>query len=666
MTVRHARHNKKGHLSKLSEKVDHRKEKFIRHEFDYRALIEQIPAVTYTTALEGLGNRLYVSPQIETMLGFPSADWLSESDLWVQRLHPDDRQRVLTTIYDCYKNQKPFCLEYRLVARDGHVVWVQDKGIVVCDESGKPCVIQGVMVDVSDRLQAVETLRKDEKRFRTIFERTAVGIALVDMEGRLKECNPALQEMLGYRKEELLTKNFSQFVHQDDQSIDLDLYKKLLSEMHDHYQVEKRCIRKDGGVVWGRVNVSLVRDAGGNPQYTIHMVENINEWRQLETQFLQSQKMETVGRLAGGIAHDLNNLLTVLSGYSQLSLIDIKEDDPLKANLQEIKSATERAAQLTRQLLVFSRRQVLDMKVLDLNTIVQGLEKMLRRIIGEDVELIINLAEDLGGVKTDPGQIEQVLLNLVVNAKDAMPEGGKLILETNNVELDEDYARTHISVIPGRYVLLSVSDTGCGMSPEVKERIFDPFFTTKAKDKGTGLGLSTVYGIVKQSGGHIWVYSELSQGATFKIYLPRFEEEAAASEAFAEKEKGGDLLRGSEIVLLVEDEPSVRSLAARVLRGQGYTVLEAANGEEAMTIAQEPIIKEIHLLLTDVVMPQMGGKELVERFKLLYPGVKILFISGYADKAIAHQALLEPGLPFLEKPFSPTDLAKKVREVLAR
>ena len=663
MTVRSARHNRKGSLSGISEKVDKRKEKFIRPEFNYQALIEQIPAVTYVTALEGSGNRLYVSPQIETMLGFSSAEWLTEPDLWVQRLHPDDRQRVLTAVYSSCKNHTLFRSEYRLLAHDGHIVWVRDEAVVVRDEAGRPSFLQGVMLEMSDLLQAREALRKSEEKFRTLFERTAVGIALIDIEGRLMECNPALQEMLGYRKEEILTRVFSELTHMEDKTVDLDFYKKLLSGKQDHYQVEKRCIRKDGGVVWGRVNVSLVRDAGGNPQYTIHMVENINEWKQLETQFLQSQKMETVGRLAGGIAHDLNNLLTVLSGYSQLSLIDIKEDDPLKGNLQEIKSATERAAQLTRQLLVFSRRQVLDMKVLDLNTIVRGLEKMLRRIMGEDVQLITNLAEDLGSVKTDPAQIEQVLLNLLVNAKDAMGEGGKLILETNNVGLDEDYARTHINVIPGRYVLLSVSDTGCGMSPEVKERIFDPFFTTKEKEKGTGLGLSTVYGIVKQSGGHIWVYSELGQGATFKIYLPRVEDGVAA-EAFAEKDKGSDLLRGSEIVLLVEDDPSVRNLAARILRGQGYTVLEAADGEVAMHIAHEPIIKEIHLLLTDVVMPRMGGKELVERFKALYPCVRILFISGYGDKAITHQALLEPGSPFLEKPFSPTDLAKKVREVL--
>jgi PAS domain S-box-containing protein len=650
-------------LDKMKGKVEQRGEPFPKPEINYRALMEQIPAVTYINTLDEARNPLYVSPQIEAMLGFSSAEWLADPGLWFRQVHPSDRKRVITEVYKSYVNGKPLRSEYRFLASDGRVVWVRDEAVVVCDEAGKPRLIQGVMLDVSDLLQAGEVLHKSEEKFRTIFERTAVGIALIDIEGRLMECNPALQEMLGYKKEELLTRVFSELIHMEDEAVDSDLYKKLLSGKQDHYQVEKRYIRKDGGVVWGRVNVSLVRDAGGNPQYSIHMVENINEWKQLETQFLQSQKMETVGRLAGGIAHDLNNLLTILIGYSQLSLLGLKEDNPLKGNLQEIKSATERAAQLTNQLLAFSRRQVLNVKVLDLNTIVRGLEKMLRRIIGEDIELITNLAEGLGRVKTDPSQIEQVLLNLVVNAKEAMPNGGKLILETNHIELDENYARTHTNVIPGRYVLLSVSDTGCGMSPEVKERIFDPFFTTKGKDKGTGLGLSTVYGIVKQSGGNIWVYSEPGQGTTFKIYLPRVEEEA---DAFPEKDEVDDLPRGSEIVLLVEDDPSVRSLAVRVLREQGYTVLEASNGEEAMHIAHEPIIKEIHLLLTDVVMPQMGGKELVERFKAIYPSVKILFISGYADKAVTHQVLLESEFLFLQKPFSPIALVKKVREVLDR
>jgi PAS domain S-box-containing protein len=643
--------------------VDHRKEKSIRPEFSYQALIEQIPAVTYMTALEGFGNRLYISPQIETMLGFPAAEWLTEPDLWVQRLHPDDRQRVLTAVYNSCKHLKRFRSEYRLLAHDGHTVWVRDEAVVVRDEAGKPSFLQGVMFDMSDLLQAREALHKSEEKFRTLFERTAVGIALIDIEGRLMECNPALQEMLGYRKEELLTRDFSQFVHTDDQSIDLDLYRKLLSGMHDHYQVEKRCIRKDGGEVWGRVNVSLVRDAGGNPQYTIHMVENINEWKRLETQLLQSQKMETVGRLAGGIAHDFNNLLTVIKGYTQLSLNEIGKDHPLRMDIEEIKNATERAENLTRQLLAFSRRQIMDMKVLDLNTVIRNLEKMLRRVIGEDIEMSIILTEDLGRVKTDPHQIEQVILNLAVNARDVMPEGGRLTLETSDVELDEGGPKAHLLMAPGRYVMLSVSDTGSGMTPEVKERIFEPFFTTKGEGKGTGLGLSMVYGIVKQSGGYIWVYSEQGQGTTFKIYLPRVDEEV---DPLPRQISTGSLPKGNETVLLVEDDPSVRELAARVLRGQGYAILEAANGEEAMQIIRAPVLKEIHLLLTDMVMPQMGGKELGKRFKALYPEAKVLFVSGYTDKTFIQQEFIEPGVNLLQKPFSPGTLAKRVRDVLDR
>jgi PAS domain S-box-containing protein len=617
--------------------------------------------VAYITALDGFENPRYVSPQIETLLGFSSAEWLAEVDLWVQRLHPDDRQRVLSALYRSCEKCIPFRSEYRLLARDGRVVWVRDEALVVCDEAGVPTYLQGVMFDVSDLLRAVESLHQSEEKFRTLFERAAVGIALVDIEGRLTECNPELQEMLGYRKEELLSRFFSELIYMEDETVDLDFHKKLLSGEQDHYQVEKRYFRKEGGLVWGRENVSLVRDAGGIPQYTIHMVENINEWKQLEAQFLQSQKMETVGRLAGGIAHDFNNILTVLKGYSQLSLLGLKDDDPLKGNIKEIQNATERAAQLTNQLLAFSRRQVLDMKVLDLNIVVRGLEKMLRRIIGENIELITHLDEDLGRVKTDPGQIEQVLLNLVVNAKDAMPKGGKLILETNNVQLDENYASTHLSTEPGCYVLLSVSDTGCGMSPEIKDRIFDPFFTTKDMGKGTGLGLSTVYGIVKQSGGNIWVYSELGQGTTFKIYLPQVEEEL---DALVPGDEIDDIPRGTETILFVEDDSSVRGLGSRILRQQGYIILDAANGDEAMHVVGDRVIKNIHLLIADVVMPQMGGKELAEKFKTLYPDAKVLFISGYADEAILHQASLTRAEPFLFKPFSILTLTKKVREVL--
>jgi signal transduction histidine kinase len=390
------------------------------------------------------------------------------------------------------------------------------------------------------------------------------------------------------------------------------------------------------------------------------MIDAEKALRQSEEQLRQSQKIEAIGRLAGGIAHDFNNLLTVIKGYSDLMLMKLKEDDPLKENVKEIQKASQRAADLTRQLLAFSRRQILEFKVISLNTVLQETDKMLRRVLGEDIERVTRLAEDLGKVRTDPGQAEQMIINLAVNARDAMPSGGKLTIETANVELDDTYAHSHIGVKPGQYVMLSVSDTGCGMTPEVKEHLFEPFFTTKEKGKGTGLGLSTVYGIVKQSGGEVWCYSEPGQGTIFKIYLPRAEEEMVPGPHRDEKDS---FPKGRETILLVEDELSVRGLAVRVLRESGYNLLQAADGTEALRVAQEYAGK-IHLLLTDVVMPQMGGKELANRLKTLRPDIKVLFTSGYTDNAIVHHGVLDPGIDFLQKPFSPSAFAQKVREVL--
>jgi signal transduction histidine kinase/CheY-like chemotaxis protein len=380
----------------------------------------------------------------------------------------------------------------------------------------------------------------------------------------------------------------------------------------------------------------------------------------LQEQLRQSQKMEAVGRLAGGIAHDFSNLLTVIKGFSQLSRIELKEGSPLRGNIDEIQNAAERAASLTRQLLAFSRRQVMEMKVLDLNALLRDLDKMLRRVIGEDVDLVTLLAEDLGRVKADPGQIEQVIMNLAVNARDAMPNGGKLTIETANVDLDESYARSHAEVKPGRYVMFSVSDTGVGMTPEVKERIFEPFFTTKEVGKGTGLGLSTAYGIVKQSDGNIWVYSEPEKGTTFKIYLTRVEEtsEEAGKEAVAQ-----GLPRGDETILVVEDEEKVRKLIVGVLTQQGYKVLEASYGDDALTI-HEKHKGRIHLMLVDVIMPGMSGPELAKRLGSLNPKMKVLYMSGYTDSTIVHHGVLEKGVNYVQKPFTMDGLARKVREVL--
>ena len=380
-----------------------------------------------------------------------------------------------------------------------------------------------------------------------------------------------------------------------------------------------------------------------------------------EKQLVQSQKLEAVGRLAGGISHDFNNLLTVILGYSDISKRNLKEGDPLKRNLEEITKASERAASLTRQLLAFSRKQVMQPKVFDLNTVVTDLEKMLRRMIGEDVELRVSPGSDLGNIKADPVQLEQVIMNMVVNARDAMPKGGKLSIETSNVYLDESYAREHVSVVPGDYVMLAISDTGCGMDEETRLRIFEPFFTTKESGKGTGLGLSMVYGIVRQSGGNIWVYSEEGRGTTFKIYFPRVTAEA---EEYKRATQTSDVPKGSETILLVEDAEWVRTLARQVLETAGYRVLEAGSAETAITLCENINGDKIDLLLTDVVMPGMSGNDMSRVLLTKQPGMPVLYMSGYTDDAIVQHGVLEPGINFLQKPFSPGALASKVREVL--
>jgi PAS domain S-box-containing protein len=542
---------------------------------------------------------------------------------------------------------------FRGISKTGQVLDIEVYGTRTTYQ-GRPAII-GTLLDMTERKRAEEELR----RLATAVVQTAEAIIITDTEGTIQYVNPAFERITGYKQEEAVGRNpriLKSGKH--DEAFYAHLWEVLTrGEVWSGHFINKK---KDGTLYEAEVTISPVRDASGETVNYVAVQRDVSHQVELEEQLRQSQKMEAIGRLAGGVAHDFNNLLTAITGYTDILLIDLAEGDPLRDYLEQVQKAALRAAALTRQLLAFSRRQVLQPEVMDLNAAVADMEEMLRRLIGEDIDLITVLDPALGRVKADPGQIEQVIMNLAVNARDAMPRGGKLTIETANVELDEDYAGRHVAVRPGSYVMLAISDTGVGMTPEIQARIFEPFFTTKERGKGTGLGLSTVYGIVKQSGGNIWVYSEIGRGTTFKIYLPRVEGEIVSGDhTRAPIESYG----GTETILLVEDDDLVRDLARRVLRKNGYTVLDAQNGGEALLLCEQHD-GPIHLMVTDVVLPRMGARELAERLATLRPAMKVLYMSGYTDNAIVHHGTLDPGTAFLQKPFTPESLARKVREVL--
>ena len=424
---------------------------------------------------------------------------------------------------------------------------------------------------------------------------------------------------------------------------------------------ESAFVQRDGthkSFLWNATR--LTDSAGGSPQLLV-IGQDISELRRLEHQLLLAQRMEGIGRLAGGIAHDFNNLLTAILGHAEMAQDDVAPTDPARGNIAEITRAAQRAADLTRQLLAFARRQIIEPRIVDLNGLVLNVDRMLRRLMGEDIELVTVQDPDLWRVRIDPGQFEQVLVNLAVNARDAMPDGGTLVIETRNVHLDDEFARQHTTVQPGPHVLLAVSDTGVGMDPEVLAHIFEPFFTTKEVGKGTGLGLATCYGIVKQNRGSIWVDSERAIGTTFRIYLPRAEAVLPASEP--SEPHAVEQPRGSETVMLVEDEVLVRNLAADALRRHGYQVLSASTGLEALDLAGQ-VLHPIDVLVTDVVMPQMGGEQLAVRMLSERPTLKVLFISGYTDVAVLQHGALVTATALLQKPFTPGQLVHRVRELL--
>jgi PAS domain S-box-containing protein len=499
------------------------------------------------------------------------------------------------------------------------------------------------------------------RKFLLAVEQAENVIFMADPSGEITYVNPAFEKTYGFSKEEAIgatPRILKSGRH--DAAFYAELWRALLSGEAYHGEIVNRA--RDGRLVTVDLSARQVFDADGKTMGFIAVQHDVTERRRLEEQFRQAQKMESIGRLAGGVAHDFNNLLTAILGYAGL----LEAREPLGAaareDLNEIRTAAERAAALTRQLLAFSRKQVLAPSVLSPNELVAGVERMLHRLIGEDVDLSARLDPSVGNIRVDAGQLEQVLVNLAVNARDAMPEGGKLTIETGNAVIDKAYAAQHVGVSPGRYVMLAVSDTGMGMSDETRSQIFEPFFTTKELGKGTGLGLATVYGIVHQSGGHIFVYSEPGKGSTFKLYFPLVEGAPSETGAAAPGPEL-EIARGSETILIAEDEPAVRTLAGTFLSGKGYRILQAAGGAEALTLA-ERFPDTIHLLLTDVVMPDMSGPDLEKQLRARRPELRVLYMSGYTDDGVVRNGMLEGRQLYLQKPFTPRTLAGKVREAL--
>lgn len=521
---------------------------------------------------------------------------------------------------------------------------------------GRPCVLS-VTHDITDRRLAETQLRKSEAHFRSLVDDAPYGIYRVTLDGTLLSVNPALVSMLGYSSEdELMRCNLERDIYRDPQ-----VRQRLIKDYKQKggfRALDAEWRRKDGSVIDVRMTGRPVLAEDKSIAYFEVFAEDMTERRSLERQLAQAQKMEAIGRLAGGIAHDFNNLLSVILGHSEILDQALGPNSRYRKSVEATRHAAERAAALTMQLLAFSRKQVIAPTVIDLKACVADIQKLLVRVIGEDIELTIKSQLDLGRVKADPGQLGQVLLNLAVNSRDAMPNGGKLVIETANAELDDTYVRQHLGAKPGPYVMLAVSDTGIGMDSHTLSRIFEPFFTTKELGKGTGLGLSMVYGIVKQNNGYVMAYSEPGRGTTFKIYFPRTEEGLSALQKPPEKSLGG-----SETILVVEDEPTLRDLTCILLQEAGYSVLEASGAEAALALARDPQ-RNIDLLLTDVVMPRLDGRELATEILALRPTLKVLYMSGYTDDVIVHRGVLAQGTMLVQKPFTKNTLLQRVRETL--
>lgn len=629
--------------------------RLVEREELFQLITENVADMIAVVDMEG--HRLYNSPSYHRVLGY-SAEELQRSSSFEQ-IHPDDRHRVREAAMEARRTGVGSPLEYRMRHKNGNWRVLESAASVIRSRSGEPERLVIVNRDVTQRKDAEESLRVSESGFRSMIEDAPYGIYRAGIDGKLLRANPALQKMLGYDNlDELLSASLPTHVFRNPS--DFGGFKELLENASEFKDVEVELKRRDGAPITVRCTGRKVKgEHEGVPCFDV-FAEDVTERRILERQLRMAGKMEAVGRLSGGIAHDFNNLLGVIIGYGQVLKRRLGAESDLLECAEEIEKAGQRAASLTRQLLAFSRQQILTPSILKLNDLVLDMAKMLPRLLGEDITVNTSLSSDLGMVKADQGQIEQVIMNLAVNARDAMPEGGTLRIETANVELDQGYAWQHPGAKPGHYVMLAVVDSGTGIDPDTLTHIFEPFFTTKEVGKGTGLGLATVYGVVKQSGGYIWVESEPGHGASFQIFLPRIDEPTADIAATTPVD---ETVGGSETILLVEDSEALRKLTRSFLESHGFKVLVAQDGAEALEVEARHSGK-IYLLLTDVVMPGMNGRALAERLLPKQPGMRVLYISGYTDSFVARHGVLEEGMILLHKPFTEEVLIRKVREVL--
>ena len=606
--------------------------------------------------IDETGKFILVSAAAEKVWGYEPEELIGRK--YIELVHPDDRARTEHAAMDIMSGHPTSTFENCSERKDGSVAhtmwsakWSETDRTMFC-----------VARDISPIKHAEQALKESEANYRNLIESSPAVMYLAEP---FPPYSPIYVSpnvaAFGYPHEEWFARPdmWTSLIHKDDLERVLKLTEEAMEQEHDT-ELEYRIIARDGSIHWVQDKGRFISDAKGNKVGWQGVILDVTKTKELEDQLRQSQKLESVGLLAGGIAHDFNNMLGVIGGYSDLALRKLKADDPIRSNIEEIKKACNRSAALTQQLLAFSRQQVLEPEVLDLNEVITDTIKMLQRVIGEDIQLTATLNPKLGRVKADPGQISQIILNLAVNARDAMPQGGRLTIETANVFLEPDYTEQQIGIPPGTYVMLAVCDTGTGMNDETRQHIFEPFYTTKEVGQGTGLGLATVYGIVKQSGGNIEVESKQGTGTTFKIYLPQAANQLSSAKLINTPDQ---MLTGNQTILLVEDEVLVRNLTCRILEECGYTVIEASNGAEALEIYDAGDCK-FDLLMTDVVMPQMGGRELAEKLTAKLPNLKILFTSGYTDDAVVRHGVIETNTNFIQKPFSPESLATKIKLIL--